>query len=197
MAEGEISPINMNIKFGIRNDKNRGLLVETMETADGNVHFFKHHDQPLSSHCQQLQNIVIAANVRRARKLLIDVTEFYLEYFQASDNTAMFRATKLESVHNQVEKAYSMRLNKEMSIVKRRETMAANKQAKIIEKNNRIVSKIEAAEVAFQAERARRILLLFPQGGNGSGSNGSGSGAAMGGVRPEDIDLPQDDDESM
>ncbi|KAJ6634622.1 hypothetical protein Bhyg_13198 [Pseudolycoriella hygida] len=156
LASAVISPIVMIGTFGIRNDKNRGLLVESLETADGTVYFFKHHDQPLSSHCQQLQNIVKAANVRRARKLHIDVTEFSHEYFQPSDMAVMFRATKLQSVRDQAEKVFSMRLNKEIAIVKRKETMAERLQTTIV--NEKLTSTVTVSEKSKPNQSIKRKL---------------------------------------
>lgn len=177
----ETVPIVVKCIFGVRHDKHRGILVETLETADGNVYFFKMHDQPISKHCQQMQNIAKLANVQRARKLHIDITTFAHEYFRITDKAIVFRGTKLTSAHSQVEKTYTMRLNKEMGIVKRQQTMAANKQAKILAHNQRIVSQMIKAEEEFQAERARRIHQLF-----GAEPGASGSQAASGGVAAQD-----------
>lgn len=157
--------------FGVRNDKGRGLLVETLETFDGGQYFFKYHDQPLSKHCEQLQGIVKAANVQRARRLPVDMTPFLHEYVRINDSTIMFRGTKLESVKNQIEKVYTARINKEMGIAKRQQTMAATKQAKIAAQNQKLKERYDTAEAEFQAERARRIDRLFGrQNRNGHGA---------------------------
>lgn len=80
------------VYFCIRNDKQLGILVESMTTAD-NTYFFKHHDQPISRHCDQLQRIVLQAEVKRTRKISVDIFEFRFEYFLR--NTATFRGKPL------------------------------------------------------------------------------------------------------
>lgn len=169
--------------FGVRNDKGRGLLVESLEYNE-KQYFFKYHDQPLFKHCKQMQAIVREKNVQRARKLHIDITPFLHEYLQVSDSSIIFRGTKLESNYDQIEKVYTMKLNKEEGIVKRKQTMTAKKQEKIIAHNNKVKNLYANAEAEFQAERAKRIEALFGKpGGNGGqgGSNGQrGSGGQSG-----------------
>lgn len=160
--------------FGVRNDKFRGLLVETFETSNGNQYFFKYHQQPLMKHCEQLQILVKKTNIQRAKKLHVDMTPFLHEYMRVSDGAIIFQETKLESVANQIEKVYTMRINKEIGIAKRKQTMAANKQAKINASNKKIKDRYESAEAEFQAERARRIDRLFG-GVSGQGNGGQQS----------------------
>lgn len=175
-------PIQAMATFVVRNDKYRGLLIESLETTDGNVYFFKWHDQPLHRHCEQMQNIIIAANVQRTRKMLIDVTEFFTQYFRplgGYQTEVVFRATKLLSTVDQIDKVYTMKLNKEFGITKRMETIAENKQAKIVAKNRKILSKVEVAEAKFQIERARRINAAQ---GNHCGGPAPGGGPSQGGA---------------
>ena len=73
----------------------------------------------------------------------------------------MFGGTKLQSTKQQLEKVYTVRLNKEMGIAKRQSTLAAKKQEKVITKNNQLKQRYASAEAEFQAERARRIEGLF------------------------------------
>lgn len=148
MADGDVVPMKMMVTFGVRNDKSRGIMIETMETPEGIVHFFK------------------AANVQRAKKIHVDVTEFLCEYFQPIDGNRLgvvFRTTKLKSTNDQLDAVYNMRLNKETGIAKRMLTLTENKQPKIIVKNAKILATISAAETAFQNERARRLSQLFDE----------------------------------
>ncbi len=45
------------VEFTVRNDRERGILIEQLEYKN-DVYFFKHHDMPLRSHCDQIQRIV-------------------------------------------------------------------------------------------------------------------------------------------
>lgn len=153
---------NNIMDFWIRNDKQRGILVQSMTTAD-NIYFFKHHDQPIFRHCDQMQRIVLQAEVKRTKKITVDVFEFQSEYFLK--NIAMFRGKPLNSNNAQIKKSADLLLNKELGIEKRKITMAASKQQKIDEQRNRVLSKLKDAELYYQTERARRIHELF--GGEG------------------------------
>lgn len=75
-----MNTIDCKATFGVRNDKYRGLLIETLTTLDSEVYFFKYHDQPLMRHCEQVQAIVRKSNVIRSKKLQIDLVEFLHEY---------------------------------------------------------------------------------------------------------------------
>lgn len=154
--------------FGVRNDKNRGILIETLELLESKVCYFKYQDQPLNNHCPEVQTIIRAANVQRSRKLHIDITAFSYEYFRASDQTVMFRETKLTSEYDRIEKVYTMRLKKEAGIAKRKITIAENRQKNMDEKNMKVTTMLEAAEMKYQAERTRRFNELFgePQASN-------------------------------
>lgn len=188
MAEVAEQEVKVKIAFVVRNDKFRGLLVETLETMDGNQYFFKFHDQPISKHCQQLQTIIKAANVQRTKKLHVDMTDFVHEYIRLDDNSIMFRGTKLKSVVGQIEKVYTTRINKEFGIKKRQESAAVNKQAKIVAKNAKLKERYISAEAEFQAERARRIQRLFgaPAGMNGNQGGPSKLRANIGGGTDEE-----------
>lgn len=116
--------------FGVRNDKNRGLLIETLKAPNSDVYFFKYSDQPLTRHCEQMQAVVRKANVIRSKKLQVDLAEFLHEYYRNADNSIVFRATKLNSVSQQVEKVNEMRLNKEIGAIKRKKTLSEAKEKK-------------------------------------------------------------------
>lgn len=154
---------SLTVIFGVRNDKNRGILIETLESPDSNVYFFKYHDQPLDSHCDQIQRIIKAANVKRTKKMRINITEFSHEYYHQPEKTFMFKSTKLNSVHRQIEKVYTAKLNKDIGAIKRSITVANNRQAKIDAKNQALTMKMATAERSFQEERARRLDVLFGQ----------------------------------
>lgn len=108
----------MYATLGVRNDKNRGILIETLESSDGNVYFFNYRDQTLNRHCQQVQIVVKEANIQRARKLCLNMTDYMEQYFRSLDGglqfEVVFLGTKLRSMYDQANKVHSMRLNKEI-----------------------------------------------------------------------------------
>lgn len=179
--------LRLPVIFEVRNDKDRGLLIESLKAPDSDVYFFKRDDQPLRRHCEQMQIIVRKANVLRSKKLKVDLSEFIHEYYRSADKSIVFRATKLKSVTQQIEKVHEMTINKEVGVMKRKSTIAQNKEAKIAEKQEKILAKMKENEEKFQVERKKRIdEFKRSQGeygsdqvptGRGNGSNGSsGSG---------------------
>lgn len=144
--------------FGVTNDKNRGLLVETFIPQNGDVHFFKHHDHPLGRHCEQVQSIVKLSNVKRSKQLKIDISAFLQEYHRCGE--VWFKGFRLNSQSQQVEKTKRMQENKELGIKKWKATIAENKQTKIEEKNQKFLERVAKTEAHFQAERTRRIQEL-------------------------------------
>ncbi len=186
MAE-ELDLLHLPVIFEVRNDKDRGLLIESLKAPDSDVYLFKRDDQPLRRHCEQMQIIVRKANVLRSKKLKVDLSEFIHEYYRSADKSIVFRATKLKSVTQQIEKVHEMTINKELGVMKRKSTLAQNKAAKIAEKQEKILAKIKENEEKFQAERKKRIDEFKRAQGEygsdqvptskGNGSNGSsGSG---------------------
>lgn len=142
-------------KFGVRNDKNRGLLLQTIETSDGDdIYFFKYRDQPIERHCEQMQNIVRSAGVRRSKMMLVDLSPFLHEY--CSGGSIMFKGTKLNSVNQRVQKIQQMTINKEIGALKRKQTMANKNHAKI-------AAKEQQDEANFLAERGRKIKELVEE----------------------------------
>lgn len=156
MAESPIEEIGI---FEVRYDQNRGLLIDSLGTPDGNIFYFKDHDKPVQKHCVEMQNIVRGAKIQRTKKLRIEISSFAHEYIRHSDNTVMFRGTKLVSAEDQKNKVYATRLNKEVGIAKRKQTMSANKQAKIDERNDKILLQRQDAELKYKAELKRRIII--------------------------------------
>ncbi len=154
------------VDFCIRNDKQLGILVESMTTAD-NIYFFKHHDQPIFRHCDQMQRIVRQAEVKRTKKISVDIFEFRYEYFLR--NIAMFRGKPLNSNNAQINKSCNFLLNKELGAEKRKITMAASKQKKIDEQRNRVLSKMKDADIYYHTERERRLRALFGGAGPQNG----------------------------
>lgn len=144
-----------------------------------------------------MQAFLKAENVQRARKLHIDITPFLHEYLQVSDSSIMFRGTKLESNYDQIEKVYTMRLNKEVGIAKRKQTMAAKKQEKIIAHNNEVKKLYADAEAEFQAERARQIVVLFGRQGGNSGQSGNAGQSENGGQNRNGDQVEDNEDENM
>lgn len=201
--------ITLKVTFGVRNDKNRGTLIETVEVK-GNEYFFRFQDQPVARHCEQVQREVRKANVKRSRKITVDITSFSHEYFWKDKVT--FKGTTLNSVNDQIAKACNTNINKEVGNLKRSITIAANKPKKIENHNQQIMLKLRDAETYFQLERARRIHELYAgpvqgaqnvpvqaaQGGSVQGAQdgpeqGAQGGPQGGGVPDnEDVELPSD-----
>lgn len=71
MAEQEIK---VKGTFTVRNDKSL-IVGEALQTTDGNEYFFKFHDQPITRHCQQIQNIAKMANIQRTKKSHVDMSD--------------------------------------------------------------------------------------------------------------------------
>lgn len=150
----------MIVTFGVRSCKSRGVLIESIDFGKGDTHFFKYQNQPIDGHCMQMQNIIRSANVKRARKIKIDITEFIHEYFNPAHGTVWFRGIKLDSTNKQIEKTMIKKLNIEMGAQKRVQTLIANKGVKEAAKRDSVVQKAQLVEEVFQKERARRILAL-------------------------------------
>lgn len=150
----------MIVTFGVRNCKTRGVLIESIKFGEGNVYFFKYQNQQVDGHCMQMQNIIRSANVKRARKIEVDISEFVHEYLDPIHKTVWFRGVKLESEITQIEKVYKKRLNIEIGVKKRQQSMEVNKKAKEAAKQDALNKKAEAVERMFQEERAKRILAL-------------------------------------
>lgn len=152
------------VEFTVRNEKYRGLIIESIATKS-DEYFFKYADQPLHRHCDQIQRVVRAAEVKRCKKITVDIAGFEYEYLL--DNVVTFHGSKLNSANKQVQKVYDRKLNKEIGEMKRKITMEQNKSKKIQEKNDIITTRMSQAEKRFQAERQRKIHELF---GEGSGT---------------------------
>lgn len=146
--------------FGIKNDKSRGILIQTLKVCE-DVYLFKYQDQPLSRHCLQLQNIIQSANVKRTRQILVDATPFICEYYHKADDSIRFKGTKLISTKKQMENVRNMKINKEIGQLKRHQTVAQKKEEKIAEHNRKLKEKLDCEERIFQMERARRINELY------------------------------------
>lgn len=146
------------VEFTVRNDKDRGLLIEKFDYKD-DTYFFKHQDMPVSRHCEQVQRIIRSVGVQRTKKIRIDTTEFSFEYF--ADEVPSFKFCRLNSVNAQMRKAADSYINKEIGIKKRNVTVAQNKQRKIEQKNSAISFRMNAAQRYFVEERNRRFVEVF------------------------------------
>lgn len=91
------------VVFGVRLDKNRGVLIETLKHKNDVLLYFKHHDQPLDKHCEQVQSIVRSANVKRSKKVKVDLSRFSHEY-RCAENDVWFKANKLSRIKVQYKK---------------------------------------------------------------------------------------------
>lgn len=160
----------MNVIFGVRNCSSRGLLIESIENNNGGVFLLKYQDQPMDKHCTQMQNILRSANVKRARKITIDISGFFNEYQNPIDKSAWFKGIKLESVDQQIKKTLTKRINIDVGIIKRKKTIQDNKETKAAKKKEDLEKKLALVERSFQEERTRRILQLTKERKQGSES---------------------------
>lgn len=146
------------VEFHIRNDKYRGILIESF-THMNNEYFLKHTDQCIDRHSDKMQKIFKQAAVKTTKKLLVDITEFYYEYFWA--NVPSFKGCKLNSTMNQLTSLAQLHINKQIGIGKRQATMANNKQKKIDEKNRIIAERMKLADDYYKKQLEQRKLEVF------------------------------------
>lgn len=149
------------VHFGVRNDKSRGILVETISENNVDFFYFPYHNQPMDRHSIQLQTAIRTANVKRAKKITVDITEYVHDYKHPVDNSFHFKGTKLLSNGQQFVNASSIIMNKEIGQKKRAKTIADNKEKKIAEQKAKLRQRMSELEQAFQAERIRRINEAF------------------------------------
>lgn len=127
------------VKLEIRNDRTRGLLVESIKVSENGEYYFKQQGQPVERHCIQLQNLIRSKNVKRTRKITVDISSFSHEYYRRADKSVRFKGIKLISTSR---------------------TIGQIKQYKIKERNSKVDKKLRTEEEEFQIERARRIAEL-------------------------------------
>lgn len=149
--------MNGIVEFVVRNDKFRGILIQSISENSLEIFYFKFHDQPLDRHCIQIQDIIRSENVKRTRKIVVDVTEFYFEYYHPVDKTFQFKGVKLLSTHGQFIDSANIAINRDIGKMKRATTIAENKQRRIGDCNAQLAAKMAAREKAFIEERAKRI----------------------------------------
>lgn len=145
------------VEFGVRNDKFRGILIQSISENRLETFYFKFHDQPLDRHCIQIQDIIRSENVRRSRKIIVNVTEFYFEYIHPVDKRFQFKGIYLLSTHGQFIDSSNVAINRQIGQMKRANTIAENKKKRIDERNAQLTASLAAREKAFQEERAKRI----------------------------------------
>lgn len=148
---------NFVVEFGVRNDKFRGILIHSISKNRLETFFFKFHDQPLDRHCIQIQDMIRSENVKRSKKVIVNVTDFSFEYFHPVDQTFQFKGVKLLSTHGQFIDSANIAINRQIGQMKRANTIAENKQKRIDEHNAQLSASLVARETAFQVERAKRI----------------------------------------
>lgn len=159
--ERGVKQSNALAQFIVRHEKNRGILIDSI-AINNNNYFFKYQDQPIERHCEQMQRIIRGLNVKRCRKIVIDITEFTEQYLIGGK--CVFNGTALNSVQQQIDKAVASKTNKEIAAMKRAITYANNKPKRMEERNAKIQKKMEETEKHFQAQRAIRIHELFRRG---------------------------------
>lgn len=153
------------VDFKVRHDKYRGILLESF-SVEGIEYFFKYQDQSIDRHCTQMQSIVRRSNVKRSKKLLVDVTAFFQEYYLGGKY--VFRGTELTSTQQQIEKVIALTTNKEIGAKKRSITYAANKAKKTEERNSLLWAKYGAMEDKLREEREKKMKALFGQDDQGA-----------------------------
>lgn len=145
-----------SVIFEVRNDKDRGILVLTisLQETSYNVHFFKHHHQPINQHPEQIQRIVREAKpTTRTKSVKVDITSFAPQYWNVTGKFFEFKGMKLNSTEHQLLKVQESKINKEIGAIKRKKTFEASKK----NKNQAIREKLVSDEAKFQLERAKRI----------------------------------------
>lgn len=152
------------VVFAVRNDKQRGILIESITTNTKMQYFFKHHDQPLHRHCINLQNIILSTKVIRSKKITVDITSFVHEYYDNSRDTMRFRNCDLISTQQQIQKVRDMNVNKIIGKIKQQKTIAKKKQADIEKHNQELAAKFIKEEEDFQNALALRIAELQVEG---------------------------------
>lgn len=147
----------------VRNDKDRGNLVVTIRKLESeDVYFFKHHHQPINKHPEQIQRLVeLSKPTTRTKSINVNIMAFVTQYFNVSKLAFEFKGVKLNSSNQQVSKVFNLRINKEIGILKRKQTIANTKEEKLAEKNRKILEKLASDEARFQAERAERIVTAM------------------------------------
>lgn len=149
----------MIVTFGVTNCKARGLLIESVE-LDGDFYYFKYQNQTLVSHCMQVQNIIRASNVKRSKKIAVDISEFIHHYYDVARKVVWFDGVKLDSSGQQIQKILGKRINIDTGTKKRIFTMNDKKGMKEAAKKQAFDTRNAIAEEAFQKERAKRIAQL-------------------------------------
>lgn len=102
MAQSVNEESDYIVEFTVRNDRDRGILIEQLE-YNNDVYFFMNHDMPLHRHCNQIQNIVRSVGALRSKIIRVDTTEFSNEYF--ADKVPCFKRCLLNSTKQQMKKS--------------------------------------------------------------------------------------------
>lgn len=151
-----LDDINPFVIFEVKLDKDRGIVVLTIrKEEEDEVHFFRFHHQPLNCHPEQLQMAIRSSKVTaRTKSFKINIYEYCAHYYNSDKKCFEFKGVKLNSNVQQLKKVLNTRINKEVSLIKRKEAdTKGRKEAKMEamkEKNNKF-------EEEFQKERAKRI----------------------------------------
>lgn len=154
--------------FEIRNDKDRGNLILTARRyEDNDVCFFNYHHQAINQHPEQMQQIVaLSKPTTRTKTIRVDIMGFLRNYWNGT--SFEFKGVQMNTTQLQSAKVYKRLLNKEVGIMKRKETIAESKQKKVEEKKKKIAEKLQKAEAAFQEEQAKRLADLMKNRCDGS-----------------------------
>lgn len=123
-----------------------------------------------------MKRIVTAADVKRSKKISVNIADFDYEYFRS--NIATFKGCPLRSVNRQIQEVCNLFINKEVGAMKRSLTVTENRQQKIKDRNKKNLTKMEQADAYYKAERTRRIDELSGQGtSRGQGATPQSAGA--------------------
>lgn len=151
------------VVFEVINDKDRGNLALTIKPHGlDTLFFFKYHHQPIDQHPEQIQRIVQRSKpTSRKKSIKINIMPFLNEYWNVSGKFFEFKSIKLNSTSQQLAKVQERRINKEIGMMKRKNTLKEAKDRKILAENKKIRDKLDEDEAAFQVERARRIAAAM------------------------------------
>lgn len=158
------------VKFEVRNDSDRGILVLTISLQENldNEHFFQFHHQPINQHPEQIQGIIRQAKPSiRTKSVNVDISAFSALYWNMPGKFFEFKGTKLNSTENQILKLQQSKINKEVGAIKRKKTVEASTK----NKKQTIREKLQKDEEKFQLERAKRVkeamgIMMETDGGN-------------------------------
>lgn len=124
---------------------------------------FEWNDQPLNRHNEMVQQKIIKLGVRRTRKVMIELNGTDLAQYYDGTNF-VFNGKVLSTPENCIEQMAKKLANKQIGVIKRRNTMANRKASNIndeteMDRLKSIQKKINDRAAELVAEYERSILV--------------------------------------